>query len=99
MGFRFSLKEADILVPATTASVSFLPSGLDFSIEDEETGVILVYLPELKKDESYQYMLITPGYEEMVGTLVADIGVMHRVDLIMKKAVMSVEPLNNEKVG
>ena len=95
-GFRFSLKEADTLVPVTTASVSFLPSGLDFSMEEEETGVILVYLPELKKDELYSYLLTAPGYEEMAGTLVATTGVMHRVDLILKKAAMSVDPSSGD---
>lgn len=98
-GFRFSLREEGTLVPVPTASVSFLPSGLPFSIENEETGVILAYLPELKKDEVYNYMLPTPGYEEMVGTLVADTGVMHRVDLILKKATMSVEPSQSQNVS
>lgn len=99
-GFRFSLKAEGTLVPVTTASVSFLPSGSVFSIEEDETGLIPVYLPELKKDEFYSYLLTAPGYEEMAGTLVADTGVMHRVDLILKKAVMSATPQTDaEKIG
>lgn len=89
-GFRFSLAEAGTLVPLTRATVSFLPSGLDFSI-GEEAGVIPAYLPELKKNEFYNYLLTAPGYEEVAGTLVATTGVMHRVDLVLKRAVMSVE--------
>ena len=87
-------------MPVTTAAVSFLPTGLDFSIEEEETGMILVYLPELKKDDSHRYMLITPGYGEMAGVLVADTGVMHRVDLILKKEAMSALPsVEVKKIG
>ena len=98
-GFRFSLKEADTLVPVTTASVSFLPSGAEFLIDEEESGVILVHLPELGKGETYSYILIAPGYEEMKGVLVADTGVMHRVNLILKKEAMSAVPEKEERIG
>ena len=97
-GFRFSLKMEDTLVPVKEATISFLPSGEVFGDIDDK-GVMLVHLPELKKDESYQYMLTSPGCEEMVGELIANTGVMHRVDLILKKAVMSVEGSSDEKVS
>ena len=88
-GFRFSLKVADTLVPVTAASVEFLPSG-DVFTEVNEEGVLLVYLPELKKDDVYKYLLTSPGMEELAGELVAETGVMHRVDLILKPEVMVV---------
>lgn len=99
-GFRFSLKVADTLVPVKMVSVQFLPSGEVFE-DVNEKGVLLVHLPELKKGETYKYMLTAPGYEEMAGELVATTGVMHRVDLILKKAVMSVEesPRDVRKIG
>ena len=96
-GFRFALREEKTLVAVTTASVEFLPSGDAFD-EVSGEGVLLVHLPELKDKESYSYLLTAPGYEEVAGTLAATTGVMHRVDLILKKAVMSVEP-KGEKVG
>ena len=86
-GFRFSLKEAGTLVAIETASIEFLPSGDVF--DEVADGVVLVHLPELKDREAYNYLLTAPGYEEVAGALKADTGVMHRVDLILKKAMMS----------
>lgn len=96
-GFRFSLKVSETMVPVTAAQVEFLPSGEVFS-EVNEKGVMLVHLPELKKGEVYRYLLTSPGFEEVAGELKAHTGVMHRVDIVLKKALMSVEPLD-VKVG
>ena len=95
-GFRFSLLVKDTLVPVTTASVAFLPGG-DVFDEVSKKGVLLVHLPELKKRESYKYILTAPGFEEMSGELVADTGVMHRVDLVLTPEVMSVDVSSDEK--
>ena len=96
-GFRFSLKVSETLVPVEKASIQFLPSGEVFS--EITDGVMMVYLPELKKDEVYSYLLTAPGYEEIAGTLVADTGVMHRVNLILKPEVMAVMGSAGEKVS
>ena len=57
-----------------------------------------MHLPELKKGESYKYILLAPGYGELAGELVAHTGVMHRVDLILTPEVMSVEVASSESV-
>ena len=82
---------------AETASVRFLPSGEVFD-EVNEDGLMLMHLPELKEG-ACTYLLIAPGYKDVKGTLVADTGVMHRVDLILKKEVMSAVPSRADKVG
>ena len=91
-GFRFCLVMERTMVPVQAATVSFLPSGEVFG-DVSKKGVLLVHLPELEKGDTYQYMLTAPGCEEVVGELVATAGVVHRVDLVLKKAVMSVEAL------
>ncbi len=100
-GFRITLREEDTLVPVTTASISFLPGGLDVSKKEEETGIMLVNLPELKTGQFYSYLLTAPGYDEIAGTLVATTSVMHRVDLILKKSIMSIDPSSDDvkKIG
>ena len=96
-GFRISLKEEGTLVAIPTASMQFLPTGAIF--DEIEDGVMRVHLPELKDKEPYSYLLTAPGYEEMAGTLVAHTGVMHRVNLVLKKAVMSAMPDGAQKVS